>query len=115
MDNKIYMVPNPPTPNKGVIFNSSRCNGCNQCVEVCPNDVLMPNPAKRQPPLVLYPEECWFCGGCVEECSRSGAIEMPHPASQNISVNWKRKSNGEYYRVGMKNPPAPNNRPPSGK
>jgi hypothetical protein len=29
-------------------------------------------------------------------------------------VRWKRKATGEHYRVGMKNPPPPNNRPPVG-
>jgi hypothetical protein len=34
--------------------------------------------------------------------------------SQNISVNWRRKDTGEYFRLGMKYPPPPNTRPPSG-
>lgn len=114
MADKLYMMPNPPTPNKGVKFNSDICNGCNLCVEVCPTDVMMPNPEKKLPPIILYPEECWFCGGCVEECPRTGAITMVHPLSQNISVNWKRKATGEYFRLGQKNPPSPNPRPPSG-
>ena len=114
MRKKVYMTPNPPTPNKGVKFNPAICNGCNLCVEVCPTDVMMPNPEKEKPPIVLYPEECWFCAGCVEECPKAGAITMVHPLSQNISVNWKRKDTGEYFRLGMKNPPPPNTRPPSG-
>jgi NAD-dependent dihydropyrimidine dehydrogenase PreA subunit len=111
---KVYMLPNPPTPNVSVQFNPEICNGCNRCIEVCPNDVLMPNPHRKQPPIVLYNEECWFCGGCVEECARTGAITLVHPLSQNISVNWKRKSNGENFHLGMKNPPQPNTQPPSG-
>jgi hypothetical protein len=39
---------------------------------------------------------------------------MLHPVSQRISVNWRRKETGEYFRLGMKNPPPPNTRPPSG-
>jgi formate hydrogenlyase subunit 6/NADH:ubiquinone oxidoreductase subunit I len=110
---KIYMVPNPPTPNKGVRFDEQKCVGCRHCLEVCPTDVMMPNPEKGKPPIVLYPEECWFCGGCVEECDHD-AITLVHPASQNISVNWKRKDTGEYFRLGQNNPPPPNTRPPSG-
>jgi hypothetical protein len=53
-------------------------------------------------------------GGCVEECPNPGAIKMLHPTSQRISVNWKRKDTGELFRLGMKNPPPPNTRPPSG-
>ena len=112
MSDKVYMVPNPPTPNKGVELNPEICNGCNQCVEICRSDVLMPNPEKGKPPIVLYPDECWFCGCCVDECNQSGAIRMVHPLNQSIVVSWKRKETGEYFRLGMKNPPPPNTRPP---
>jgi formate hydrogenlyase subunit 6/NADH:ubiquinone oxidoreductase subunit I len=110
---KVYMAPNPPTPNISVRFDEDKCTGCNLCVDVCPTDVMMPNPEKGQAPMVLYAEECWYCGGCVEECP-NGAIRMVHPTNQRISVNWKRKDTGEYFRLGMKNPPPPNTRPPSG-
>jgi NAD-dependent dihydropyrimidine dehydrogenase PreA subunit len=114
MNDKVYMVPNPPAPSNGMKFDAGKCIGCNRCVDVCPDDVFMPAPEKGQPPVVLYAEECWFCGGCVEECPVPGAITMRHPLSQNISVNWRRKETGEYFRLGMKNPPPPVTRPPSG-
>ena len=47
MSDKVYMTPNPMTPNKGQKFNPDICNGCNLCVEVCPTDVMMPNPEKK--------------------------------------------------------------------
>lgn len=115
MSDKAYMVPNPPTPNKAVEFNPDVCIGCNNCVNVCPDDVMMPNPEKKNQPIVVYPEECWYCGACVEECPRPGAIKMLHPTQQRISVNWKRKATGELFRLGMKNPPPPNAKPPSGE
>jgi len=114
MTEKIYMIPNPPTPSKGVKFDPQVCVGCNSCVEICPTDVLMPNPEKGKPPIVLYAEECWFCGTCVEECPTGGAIKLVFPLNQQISVNWKRKESGEYFRLGMLNPPRPNTRPVSG-
>jgi formate dehydrogenase major subunit len=64
-----------------------------------------------QPPLSVYPDECWFCGVCVEHCPVPGAIRMEHPLNQR--VGWKRKETGEIFRVGQKNPPPPNLRPPS--
>ena len=57
-------------------------------------------------------ETGWFCGNCVEHCPVSGAIKMEHPLNQR--VGWKRKETGEYFRIGMKNPPPPNTRPPVG-
>ena len=87
------------------------CKGCNICVDVCRSDVMVPNPEKCKPPIVLYPDECWFCGCCVEHCP-TGANRLEHPLNQRIG--WKRKETGEYFRIGMKNPPPPNTRPPVG-
>lgn len=111
MENITYMVPNPMTPCQAIIINSELCNGCNKCVNVCRSDVLMPNPVKGNPPIILYPDECWFCGCCVEHCPISGGvIRMEHPLNQR--VGWKRKETGEHFRIGMKNPPPPNTKPP---
>lgn len=101
--NEAYMVPNPLTPCQPVVFDPGLCKGCNTCVEVCRADVLVPNPEKGKPPLVLYPDECFFCGCCVQDCPVPGANKMEHPLSQR--VGWKRKSTGEYFRIGMANPP----------
>jgi NAD-dependent dihydropyrimidine dehydrogenase PreA subunit len=113
MSTQPLMLPNPPTPNRAVEFDPTVCNGCNQCVEICRSDVLMPNPVEKLPPIVLYPDECWYCGCCVLECHRPGAITMLHPMNQSISVIWKRKATGESFRLGMRNPPPPNTRPPA--
>jgi NAD-dependent dihydropyrimidine dehydrogenase PreA subunit len=112
---KVYMVPNPPTPNNAIEFDIQICNGCNQCVNACRTDVLMPNPEKGNPPIVLYPDECWRCGCCVQECQRPGAIVMTHSLNQSVIVSWKRKETGEDFRLGMLNPPPPNTRPPLGR
>ena len=113
MKEKVYMVPNPTTPNEAIQFDEDICNGCNFCVDICRTDVLMPNPEKSKPPILLYPDECWYCGCCVEDCPRPGAIKMVHALNQSIVVNWKRKETGKLYRLGMKNPPAPNRKPPA--
>ncbi len=64
MSDKVYMVPNPPTPNKAVYFNPDICNGFKTCVVICRNYVLMPNPEKGKPPIVLYHYEYWYCIFC---------------------------------------------------
>ena len=112
MENKAYMVPNPTTPGPVIIIDPEKCNGCNKCIDVCRTDVLLPNPEKGKPPIVMYPDECWFGGCCAGECPTPGAIRMEQPLNQR--VGWKRKKTGEYFRIGMKNPPPPNTRPPVG-
>ena len=110
MESRAYLVPNLSGPGPAVIIDSALCNGCNSCVEVCRQHIILPNPVKGKPPLVLYPEECWFAGCCVLTCPIPGAIKVIHPLMQR--VGWKRKETGEYFRIGMKNPPPPNTRPP---
>ena len=110
MNNDVYIMPNPNVPNECVVINSDLCQGCNNCVDVCRTDVLMPNQETGQPPVVVYPEECWFCACCVSHCPIPGAIKMEYPLNQRVV--WKRKATGEHFRIGMKNPPPPNTRPP---
>lgn len=105
------MVPNPVTPNQAIFIDEELCTGCRQCVDVCRSDVMVPDPQKGKPPIVLYPDECWFCGCCISHCKTS-AIRVEYPLHQR--VGWKRKETGEYFRIGMKNPPPPNTRPPVG-
>lgn len=110
MAEKAYRVPNPVTPCKVVVFNEELCTGCNVCVDVCRTDVMVPSPEEGKPPIVLYPDECWFCGCCAADCPVPDAIAVQYPLNQK--VGWKRKETGEYFRIGMKNPPPPNTKPP---
>lgn len=114
MSQKVYMTPNPLSSGEPIEINFELCNGCNKCLEICRTGTLFPNPEKGKPPVVLYPDECWYCGCCIAECPRPGAIKMKFPLNQKIVVIWKRKETGEYYRLGMLNPPPPNTRPPVG-
>ena len=107
------MQPNPMTPHIAIIFHEDKCIGCNRCINVCRADVLHPNPVKGNPPVVLYPDECWFDGCCVLACRIEGASELNSPLQQKTA--WKRKDTGEFFRVGMKNPPPPYTRPPAGE
>ena len=108
-----YSFPSMSGPCKVLEFDPAKCVGCNICVNTCPLDVMIPNPEKGQEPIVLYAEGCWFCGACVQECPHK-ALTLVAPAKQRISTIWKRKSTGEEFRVGMKNPLPPNTAPHSG-
>jgi len=112
LEENAFLVPNPVMPCSSVRIDSLLCTGCNRCADQCRVDVMVHNPIKGSPPIVLYPDECWFCGTCVEDCPVPGAIRMEHPLNQR--VGWRRKESGEYFRIGMKNPPTPVDRPPIG-
>jgi NAD-dependent dihydropyrimidine dehydrogenase PreA subunit len=112
MYSKAVMVPSPPAPSQVVIIDEALCKGCNRCVNVCHSDVMVPSAEKGKPPVVLYPDECWFCGCCVAHCPQPKAIKVAYPLHQRIG--WKRKETGEYFRIGMRNPPPPNTRPAVG-
>lgn len=111
---EVSYFPNVVTPADPVVFNPEVCNGCNTCVSLCVMDILLPNPEKGNPPVLLYPDECYYDGLCVINCPlwKQGAIKLNHPLNQR--VRWKRKANGEHFRLGMPDPPPPNTRPPSG-
>jgi len=108
----VRIFPNTVTPSTPVVFDEKVCNGCNVCVERCVMDIFMPNPEKGKPPIILYPDECYYDGLCVANCPRwqQGAIALRHPMNQQ--ARWKRKATGEDFRIGMPDPPPPNNRPP---
>lgn len=111
----VRLFPNLVSPTQPVVHDPEVCIGCNTCVEICHQDIMIPNPEKGKPPVVVWPEECWQCGICVVNCPlglEAKAIRLIFPLSQ--SVRWKRKVTGEHFRMGMVNPPAPVNRPPVG-
>ena len=94
---KVYAIPNVPTPNTPVIINPEICNGCDTCVEVCQVDVFIPHPERRSPPIILHPEECWYCGCCVNDCPSTGAIALNWPLQQR--GYWKNKETGKRSHV----------------
>jgi NAD-dependent dihydropyrimidine dehydrogenase PreA subunit len=96
MAQKVYAIPNIPTPNRPVIHDEALCTGCNGCVEVCPIDVFIPAPEAGSPPIILHPEECWYCGCCVNQCP-AGALKINWPIQQR--GYWKRIATGQNFRA----------------
>ncbi|MCI2062813.1 MAG: ferredoxin family protein [Eubacteriaceae bacterium] len=73
---RVSIVPCSADP---IIYDDSRCIGCNICTQMCQCDVLLPNTEKGQPPIVAWPGECYYCGACVLQCPVEGAIRLEHP------------------------------------
>ncbi len=94
---KVYALPNVPTPSMPVIFNPEKCVGCNNCVETCPLDVFIPNPKKGQPPIILHAEECWYCGSCANDCKVPGAMKFNWPLP--LKPRWRDKETGVVFQL----------------
>jgi len=57
-------------------IDENRCDGCDECVEICPKDILVKEDGKIR---VQNLEECTLCKDCVRVCKID-----PAP----IEVNW---------------------------
>ena len=47
------------------VINRESCNGCGNCVEICPNEVYE---LEGDNAAAVRPEECIECWACVEQC-----------------------------------------------
>ncbi len=55
-----------------IIIDLEKCQGCGECVDICPMDVLE---MKDEKATVVDLEECAGCLSCVESCPEE-AIEV---------------------------------------
>jgi NAD-dependent dihydropyrimidine dehydrogenase PreA subunit len=111
----VNLLQNQIVPTACVVHDPKICVGCNTCVPVCHQDVLVPNPTKGKPPIVVWPDECFQDGLCVLNCPlglEAKAIRLNTALCQR--TRWKRKATGEHFRLGMKGVPPPNMTPPIG-
>ena len=53
-------------------LDSERCNGCRECIEVCPHAVFGMSAGKA---LILSRAACMECGACARTCGQ-GAIAV---------------------------------------
>lgn len=51
-----------------IVINVEKCDGCEECVNICPNGVLVLVDGKSA---AEKPEECAGCLSCVEACPNS--------------------------------------------
>ena len=50
-----------------VVVDPDKCEGCEECVEVCPADVFEMQDDKSVP---VNAEECLGCESCIEVCDQ---------------------------------------------
>ena len=79
LKNKILTAEPVPCSTHPILYDETKCVGCNACVNICQVDILIPSPEKGKHPIVLYPGECYYCGACVMACPHDGAIRLEHP------------------------------------
>src|SRR5512138_1060160 len=75
-------------------FDPEKCAGCNQCVELCPEEVLAPA-AEQGVPGVSRADDCCICMTCAGKCPR-GAILITQraPAKRYIDDENTRRFEG---------------------
>jgi nitroreductase/NAD-dependent dihydropyrimidine dehydrogenase PreA subunit len=61
-------------------IDSTKCNKCGFCFEVCPNFVLALG--KDREIQVRYPEQCCTCGHCVAICPKNALVHNQIPAEK---------------------------------
>ncbi|MEA3429032.1 MAG: 4Fe-4S binding protein [Thermodesulfobacteriota bacterium] len=54
------------------VVDIDKCEGCEECVDICPMDVFE---MKDEKSVVVRPEDCEACESCVEVCE-AGAITL---------------------------------------
>jgi NAD-dependent dihydropyrimidine dehydrogenase PreA subunit len=54
------------------VVDLDKCEGCEECVDICPMDVFE---MKDEKSFVARPEDCEACESCVEVCE-AGAITL---------------------------------------
>ena len=56
----------------------TKCDGCGQCVDICPSDIMHIDPVYRRA-YNIEPNFCWECYACVKACPQQ-AIDVRGPA-----------------------------------
>jgi NAD-dependent dihydropyrimidine dehydrogenase PreA subunit len=54
------------------VVDSEKCDGCGNCVDVCPSEVYEIRADRSNP---IHPEDCIECWACVSQC-QTGSIQL---------------------------------------
>ena len=65
-------------------YDSSKCVGCNMCVEVCPHHVFRLTNKRAE---ITDRDKCMECGACALNC-KTGAIQVNQGVGCATAVIW---------------------------
>ena len=78
----------------GPVIDHDLCIGCNECVEICPANILFEAENPEDPPISRYPDECFYGYSCVAVCPVEGsAIKIVHPLDMRLVVRTPGQTN----------------------
>lgn len=74
------MTNNPPL-NSGISINTTLCEGCGACIDICLLDVFTWNLQTGKARLT-NPNACNFCGDCINFCMVHALrfVDLPNPS-----------------------------------
>lgn len=80
----------------------TKCDGCGQCVDICPSDIMHIDPEYRRA-LNIEPNYCWECYSCVKSCPHH-AIDVRGyadfaPIGHKVRVHRDEPGNQIHWRI----------------
>jgi len=78
---------NPP------LFEESKCDGCEACIEACPVEALTSKDGKPE----RDPEKCMYCGVCISECP-CGALYLGSYNKKQFQIYLAHAASAVFHR-----------------
>ena len=84
----------------------TRCDGCGQCVDICPSDIMHIDKTLRRA-YNIEPNMCWECYSCVKACPHH-AIEVRGyadfaPLGSSVRVHRDEEKGTIAWRIKFRN------------
>ena len=84
----------------------TRCDGCGECVDICPSDIMHIDKTLRRA-YNLEPNMCWECYSCVKACPHH-AIDVRGyadfaPLGHSVRVNRDEEQGTIAWRIKFRN------------
>lgn len=84
----------------------ARCDGCGQCVDICPSDIMHIDPVYRRS-YNVEPNFCWECYSCVKACPQH-AIDVRgyadfNPLGHSVRVHRDTERSTIFWKIRYRN------------